>query len=660
MMDSKRRRVGGALVLILMALAAYQPALLGGYLWDDEFSVEGNDLLRSVQGLWRIWAEPSAIPHEEHYWPLTYTSLWVDTRIWGPRPFGPHLSNVLLHGANCVLLWGLLARLAVPGAWLASAAFALHPVHVESVAWIIERKDLLCAFFYLLAAAAYLRFLEERGRRAFLWSVGFFLCALLSKSTAVSFPLAMLLLVWWKKGKADLRNALAIGSLVVLAVGISVADMAFTARIQTATQGGKYELGFSFPERVLLAARALCFYASKVLWPANLMTIYPRWNIAAGEWSLHLSLLAVAGTICALWLLRGRIGRGPLVAVLFFCIALAPALGFVDFVFMRLSFVADRFQYLASLGPIALFTGAGARFADRLGGPRRGALSLGATGAVLGVLGALSWRQSALYESQITLFRHNVAGNPEAWFAHHNLGVKLAERGETAEGIRHLERALELKPDYAMARHSLGQALNNLGAESKRAGRLEEAADLFRRALDCRPSLAEAHYNLGVVLTQLGRPDEALSHYDKAVGLRPDFAEAQKEAGVLCEVMGRMEEAIERLSAALKLRPDWPEAAVELAWILSTEPDRTLRNGPRAVELAEMACRSKGGKDNAAYLDTLAAAYAEAGRFQKAEQTAREAGALARTAGQLELAAEIEARQRLYAAGSPYHQGAAP
>ncbi|HUT23023.1 MAG TPA: hypothetical protein VM492_01635 [Sumerlaeia bacterium] len=374
MMDSKRWRVGGVLALILMALVAYQPALLGGFLWDDEFSVKGNDLLRSVQGLWRIWTEPSAIPHEEHYWPLTYTSLWVDTRIWGPHPFGPHLSNVLLHGANCLLLWGLLSRLAVPGAWLASAVFALHPVHVESVAWIIERKDLLCAFFYLLAATAYLRFLEEGGRRSFLLALGLFLCALLSKSIAVSFPLAMLLLVWWKKGKADLRNVLAIGSLVVLAVGISVADMAFTARVQAATQGGRFELGFSFPERVLLAARALCFYASKVLWPANLMTIYPRWNIAMSDWSLHLSLLAVAGTVCALWLLRGRIGRGPLVAVLFFCMTLGPALGFIDFVFMRLSFVADRFQYLASVGPITLLAGAGVRLADRLGRARRGAL----------------------------------------------------------------------------------------------------------------------------------------------------------------------------------------------------------------------------------------------------------------------------------------------
>jgi hypothetical protein len=473
-------------LIILITLVAYIPAFQGGFIWDDDDYVTENPTLRSVRGLARIWFEPRSNPQ---YYPLVFTSFWVEYHLWGLNPVGYHVVNALLHGLAAGLLWLLLKRLKVPGALLAAAVFALHPVQVESVAWVTERKNVLSGLFYMGSALCLVRFfgLEQEGveqPHRFWWygsGLLLFVCALLSKTVTCTLPAAMVLLLWWKLGRIRRPEAVALMPFFLLGLG---------------ALGSEWQL--SFVERFLVAGRALWFYAGKLVWPAVLIFNYPRWQIDAGAWWQYVYPVGVLLVVLVLWVLRERIGRGPLVGVLFFCGTLFPALGFFDVYPFRYSYVADHFQYLASVGLIGLAAGAFTLAASRLTlWPKRVAAALSLV--VLVLLAGQTWSQSQVYKDWKTVWTKTLEKNPESALAHYNLGRLLLGQQKFEEAISHFSKALPLKPNSA-------EIHNNLGVALAGAGRLDEAASQFAEALRVEPDHAKARRNLERVMRLMGKP----------------------------------------------------------------------------------------------------------------------------------------------------------
>jgi len=393
---SQRTRLAvGALGLIVATLIAYAPALRAGFIWDDDAYVSENQTLRSGDGLRKIWFELGATPQ---YYPLVFTTFWAEYQIWEARPTGYHLINVLLHALSAVLLWRLLRLLGVPGAWIGAAVFALHPVNVESVAWISERKNVLSGMFYLSSALAYFHFdarllSTDAGRaRIYALSLFLFLCALLSKTVTATLPAALLLVIWWKRGRVRWRDFQRVLPFFVLGMVFGLVT-AWTERIHVGATGASWNFGPL--DRVLIAGRAVWFYASKLVWPNELTFIYPHWRIDSQIWWQFLFPVAALALLAALWFLRGRIGRGPLVAALFFGGTLVPALGFFNVYPMRYSFVADHFQYLAGIGLITLAVAAGTSAIAKFDDDRKRMTAIVAA-LVLLVLGTLTWQQARI------------------------------------------------------------------------------------------------------------------------------------------------------------------------------------------------------------------------------------------------------------------------
>ena len=537
-----RRGILSILALGLLVGVSYYPATRAGFVWDDEI-ITGAEPVRSLSGLQSIWFSPRDIGREGHYWPLLYTTFWLEHKLWGFAPAGYHVVNVLLHLANTLLLHHLLRRLAAPGAWLAAAVFAAHPLHVESVAWVIERKDLLSGLLYLAAALAYMRFVEDPGPRRYALALALFAAAMLSKSIAVTLPAALLIWHWWKQGRVgagDLRRLL---PLLAVGLGMALADLAFYRSMEPLA------LGYSAAERLLIACRALWFYVGKLLWPVDLAVIYPPWEIRAADPRAWSYVLAAAAVPVLLHRFRRRVGRGPLAGALFFGVTLSPVLGFVDYGYMQYAFVADRFQYLAGIGVIAVAAGAWTRASGWL----PGAVRAGMAGGVVVALGVLTWRQAGIWRDDVTLNRHILSHNPGARGAHHNLGKGLFEQGRLEESVAATRTAIErhrgpVDQRYMEARVNLGLALLHLG-------RLEEAERHLREVAGLDPAHVKAHINLGRVLLDQGRAEESIAASRAALQQRPGSVEAHVNLGAALLDLGRRREAEQQLRRALEHNP---------------------------------------------------------------------------------------------------------
>jgi tetratricopeptide (TPR) repeat protein len=564
-------------VIILVTMLSYIPAMRGGYIWDDDSYITENPTLRTADGLRRIWFEPRALPQ---YYPLVHTTFWLEYHLWQVHPLGYHLVNVLLHALNAILLLLLLSHLRVPGGWLAALLFALHPVQVESVAWIAERKNVLSAFFYLTSFLAYLRYYDLTADsaqtspgmhpvlsevRGHFWpfyplSLFLFLCALLSKTVTCTLPAAILLVLWWKRDRICWRNTLPLIPYFIVGAFLGLTTVWLEIH-HVGAQGEEWAL--SFVDRFLVAGRALWFYASKLVWPHKLTFIYPKWQVDAAVWWQYLFPLAAMAVIFTLWLLRHRLGKGPLVAVLFFATTLIPALGFFDIYPMRYSFVADHFQYLASMGLIAL--GAAVVSTLLIGldpWQRKSGVALCLT--VLLVFAIQVWQQGNIYRDAETLYQDTITKNPNSWMAHNNLGLILKAQGRHHEAIAHFSRTLQIKPNYA-------EFHNNLGNVLALKGETEKAIANFIKALELEPNLPGAHNNLGNVLEHQGKINEALYHYSKALQLKPTFADAYFNLGNLQARQGKSEEAIVNFSLALQLKPKFAEAHNSLGVVLARQ-----------------------------------------------------------------------------------------
>ena len=625
-----------ALAILAATLLVYLPAIRGGYIWDDNFYVSENRSLRSFDGLRRIWLDIRTNPQ---YYPLVHTSYWIEYHLWKMNPMGFHVVNVVLHALNALLLWAVLSRLRLPGALLAAVIFALHPVHVESAAWVTERKNVLSCLFYLLSLLAYMRFAgldrpeedvrlanaaaekEEGGGadptarpgKTYLAALVLYICALLSKTVTCSLPAAVIVLLWMRGKRLGWRNLLPLLPFFVVGAGMGLLT-AWTEKHQVGARG--QEWAFTLLDRCLIAGHVLWFYVWKLLAPLNLTFIYPRWNISAADPVQYLFPLAAAATLATLWLSRRAIGRKPLAAALFFALTLAPALGFFNVYPMRYSFVADHFQYLASIGPIALLAGLAALAGRRLSaGPRRTGQVL--VVAVVALLALLTFLQARVYRNVETLWRDTIAKNPACWMALNNLANEVKEQGKIQEAMALYRRAIEVKPDYDQAHANLAGILvdlgdldgaiahceaslradpdyvvahNNLGAALEKKGRLEEAIAHYRKALDISPGYTKARENLDNALTRRRRIEETLRGFAEKTAKDPADLAAWTEWGSLLFSLNRFDEAADRFGQALRVNPAHTAALSGLGMALFAQGqgrwEEALQQFRRAAESA--------------------------------------------------------------------------
>ena len=591
---SRGRRPGDWLAFLLLAAAAfiaYQRVWHAGFVWDDDAHVIRPEL-RSLHGLGRIWAEPGAT---QQYYPVLSTAFWLESHMWGYSALGYHLANVMLHAAVACLLYRALRRLSVPGAFLAACAFALHPVCVESVAWVSEQKNTLSAVFYLAAGLAYLRFEGERRRRWYALGLLLFVLALLSKTVTATLPAALLVVAWWRRGRLSWKgDAMPLAPWLALSAAAGAAT-AWMERTHVGAAGAPFALGAA--DRFLVAGRAVWFYLGKIFWPSNLVFIYPRWNLDARDLRQELFPAAALAALVALFVLRRR-ARGPLAAALLFIGTLFPALGFVDVYPFRFSFVADHFQYLAAAMMLSAAAAGFALAVARLPAATRPAAWAAAACAVA-ALAALTWRQCAMYADVGTLWQTTIARNPGCWLAYNNLGQALMADGQTDAAMAHYRRALEIEPGFAGAHNNLGIGLlkqgltdaaiaefrqaqelepgdiethNNLGMALRRQGRLDDAIAQYGIALSLKPDDLGANFNLGNALLQAGRVDEAIARYRRTLEISPDFADGHNNLGNALRRSGRRDEAIAEFRRALALDPAHARARANLAAALSA-PD---------------------------------------------------------------------------------------
>ncbi len=731
------------LLLVAAILLAYYPASRAGFIWDDDLYVTNNPLLTASDGLRRIWF---SLDSPSQYFPLTYTTFWIERSLWGLNPAGYHWVNILLHATNCLLLWRLLLRLNIRCAWFAAAIFALHPVQVESVAWVTERKNILMAFFFFLSLHAWIAFVSKETShrwRYYALALCSFVLALSSKSTACTLPAALVLILWWEKDRIDWRRALQIAPFVMLGIAMGLLTV-WWERYHQGTQGKLFEMGLI--ERILLASRATCFYLGKLFWPVKLTFSYPQWSISAANPLAYAWLFLALSAALAIVFLRKHVGRGLEVGAVFYVATLGPVLGFVMLYTFRYSFVADHYQYLACIGPVALAAGVINHSVDHLGTGRRILRPLIQIAVVL-TLAVLTWKQTGIYMSSETVWRDTISKNPQSWLAYNNLGNDLLQRGKVDEAVANYKRALEanpmfpgthtnlgvvslhlgnveesitrlrraleidpdyaqahcgladtlmqagrvgeaideyqkavlLKPKYAEAHNNLGNALlqtgrrqeaiahykqalavtpsyavahSNLGNALLRDGQTAASIEHLRKALEIDPKLNSAHDNLGNALLESGRTDDSIAQYKEALRMNPRYAEAHYNLAVALSKAGKIDEAIDHYETAVQIKPDYVEALNNVAWILATFPDERVRKNDRSIELAERAAYLTGGQ-RPLISKTLAAAYANAGRFTEAVVTAEEGLRLAKEQGNIGLADLLRTQIDLYRKNLP-------
>ena len=607
--ERRRSDARSMLALGALVLVAYLPALRGSFVWDDDKNIVRNGNLRSLAGLWRIWSDPHA---SQQYYPLTHTTFWINFALGGLSPLAYHLVNVALHVVSAILVFAVLRRLAVRGAPLAAALFALHPLNVESVAWVTERKNVLAGALGLASFLFYLRFDEathgegdeprdpKHVRGLWAISLGLFLLALLAKTAVAVAPAVMLVVVLLLRGRRLARVARPLAPFFTLGIAAGL----FTAWLERTHVGAHgADFAWSSPERVALAGRIFLFYLQKLFAPVDLAFFYPRWAISASPAAFLYALgaLAVIGLALAA---RRRFGPGPLAAALAYAALLFPALGFFNVYFMRYSFVQNHFQYFASIPALAL-----AAAAIDLAFERLSRWKLPLAGVLSTLLAGLSFIQASTFRDYETLFLSALMKNPDAWVASYNLGLWYVDRGRPREAVVMHAAALRAKPD--------------------------------------EPDVV---LNFGVALAGLGRTEEALPLFRKAAAMRPDHPETRLDLAAGLDLAGAPAEAVIAYREALRLRPGWTRAERQLAWLLATTEDEQVRDGAAAVELATRACART--KDTIARCqDTLAAAEAASGKFEQAAARAAKAADLAKSDP---VAAQYRARARLYADKKPY------
>ena len=705
-----------ALFLLAATFIAYLPVWHIAYIRGEGIDSD----LSSWHGLGHIWTQQGEWAAENHepgkaYYPLTYTTFWLEYHLWGLKPLGYHLDNVLLQALDAILLAVILSRLSVCGAWLAAAMWALHPVNVESVAWIAERKNTLSGFFYLGSILAALKYwlpaatcaaadnsghtpaaaltpqrregLRVRGEGGFAgpdvlgpalfywFALALYVLGLLCKSSIIPMPAVVLLLVWWKRDRLLWRDVRPVLLFFLAGIALGLETMHVERNLGTIEPA---TIAFPLADRCLVAGWDVWFYLGKLIWPHPLTFVYPRWKIDPSSAEAWLQVLAVPALLLVLWLKRNTWGRPMLVASLYFLALLAPVLSFVNFGFFRSSFVADHFQYLACMGPLTLAAAGIVLALARVGNFGR-VLALPLCGGLLIVLGALTWNQCRMYRTLQSLWETTLDRNPDAYAIRGKLGALLLQNGHVDAAIEQFQQAVRThwdepvayelgnallekgRPDEAMAafrktlemRPDSAIAYDCLGHAYLARGQMDAAITNFQKAVSIQPNIPVPYYDLGCAYAQIGMLDPAIRSLQKAVDIEPDFAPAHNNLANALSMEGRVAEAEAHWRAAVKSQPELMQAQINLAWALATCPEASLRNGAQAVALAQLANQRTGGRDPA-ILRVLAAADAENGQIQEAMAVAQSAQELAALRGNDRLANIIKMEIKFYQDGLPF------
>jgi len=526
-------------VLVLVTVVVYIPAMGGGFIWDDDLFLTENPLIKADDGLYRFWFTTQA----PDYFPLVSSSLWLEWRLWGMNAMGYHVVNILLHAMSSVLIWLVLRRLSIPGAWLAALVFAIHPVNVESVAWITERKNTQPMVFYLLTILSYLKFQKDGRSRWYVLALCAYLLALLSKTSVVMLPFVLLGCAWWQQGRITKRELARSIPFFILSGVLGLVTVWFQYNVAIGEDTFRTAGFFS---RLAGAGWAVWFYIYKAILPLRLSFVYPQWQIDAASILSYLPALLIAACLGLFWRYRKGWGRGPLFGLGYFVVTLFPVLGFFDINFMRYTLVTDHWQYTSIIGIIGLATGVGVGIVEKQHHMKKVATVAGV--ALVGLLSVLSWGECHKYKDVEALWRDTVSKNPKAWVAHNNLATALLAREKFEEAAVHCFHALRMNPGHAKVHCALGTALAGVG-------RLEEAVTHFSDGLKLNPNLAEAHCDLGRALCALGRLDEAIEHFSEALRLAPGLAEAHADLGIALAKQGRLDEASEHFSRAAEIEP---------------------------------------------------------------------------------------------------------
>lgn len=682
--------------LALATVVTYWPVGANQFVdYDDGRYVRDNAVVK--RGLTAAGLDYAFTTREGGNWhPLVWLSFMADVDLWGMNPAGHHASNVALHVVNALLIFLVLVRTTGapwPSAFVAGA-FALHPLHVESVAWVAERKDTLSTLFWMTTILAYTWYAERPSLMRYGLVLASFACGLMSKAMLVTLPLVLLLLDYWPLGRLGRPTAsrwlpaswdrgtlvrLATEKLPMLALVVVIAVVTVRAQHEAGAVGST--MAFPVSARIANAVVAYMVYLGKMLWPTNLAVLYPYLKDPSGPGVIAAltGLLGLSGLALAL------AARAPWVAVGWFWYlgTLVPVIGLVQ---VGNQSWADRYTYIPLIG---IFI-AVAFTATELVVAHAQRIVLGTVAvAVLVVWGVVAQAQLRTWRDTQTLYEQALRVTTDNYVIHHNLGkvlqdkrqtdaaiehylesvrinpkfppprnnlgILLAERGRMTEAIEHYTRGVELDPRNADVHNNLANALSG-------AGRFAEAEPQFREALRLRPT-ANIYTNYALQLILVGRFDDAVASAESALRMDPRYPQAHSVLATALAKQGRPADAIAHYREALRLMPGWPAAQRRLAWVLATYPDPSVRNATEAVDLAQLANQKTGDKDPDT-IDALAAAYAEAGRFSEAAETADRAAAQADRTGKSDLAGEMRARATLYRSGRPYRdvpgQGTSP
>lgn len=540
------------LAILVLVVVAFWPAFSNGFIWDDDSVLTGNPLMRGPLHL--LWFSTQPVD----YFPVTYLSLWLEWRLWGMNPVGYHVTNILLHAASAVLLWRLFLRLKFPAAWLPALLFAVHPVNVESVAWIAERKNVLAMFFYVLTAWAFVVFAQTRNQRFYLLSIVAFALSLLAKPAAVAWPIVAVALLWLaKRRETNSRKEFFVDALkttapfFVIAIVLSLVAIWFQTYRAIGTDLTNHN---SLATRLAMAGGAVWFYLWKALLPYPVMFVYPQWKIDTHSFVAFVPVLALAAVAAVLWSFRKGWGRPLLFALGYFVLLLVPVLGFFDIYFQRYSYVADHWQYFALPAVLVVVAfGLVKLKVEKIFGP-----------VLVIALAAVSFGHARSFHDSEILWTKTLEKNPDCWLALNNLAVLRHESGKAQDAVNLNIKSLEVHPEQPEAHSALGGIFLDVG-------KLDDAEAHLRVALQINPSYPIAHYNLAGVQRARGLVAESIAEYREAVRLTPNYAAAHNNLGCLLALAGKPKEAIDELRMCVALDPNYADALSNLGSMLNDQ-----------------------------------------------------------------------------------------
>ena len=566
------RRIILGVLLILIVFLAFLPAVKSGFIWDDDTFLTENSLIKASDGLQRFWftTEPP------DYFPLTSTTLWIEWRLWGANPTGYHVVNILLHCVTGLLIWLVLKELGIPGAWVAALVFGIHPVNVESVAWITERKNTLPMVFYTATILMFLKFENSGRRKWYVLSLACFLLALLSKTSVVMLPFVLGFCLWWRRGKITTRDLYKLAPFFSLSAAFGLITTWFQ---YTRAIGSDVVREDGFLSRLAGAGWAVWFYLYKALLPIRLNFVYPRWEINPSSPLVYVPDVLILIAMGIFWHKRKSWGHPFLFAFGYYILTLLPVLGFLNIYFMKYSLVADHWQYISLVGVVALAVGVVANLYEKKKNTY-GQYITGLAVCLILVLFSLTYFRTQAYKDVETLWRDTLSKNPGAGLAHNNLARIMQNRGDFSGAILHYKKAMTSMPRDMLIPY-------NLANTYKDKEDFEQAAKYYKKSLEINPRFADAHNNLGLAYTNLGKTEKALEHYRKAVELKPEYVNATINIGNLFAQKKDFKEAIRYYEKALDIKANDENAHANLANVMAElgRYDEALKHYDKALAI---------------------------------------------------------------------------